>query len=469
MEGKYGSRMHVETQQARHQVSDTGNVEDSEDDGDDVGFGIDIVPSHDDIDKVAYSYDTSRRGDLILCLSEGEKAGIAFQVGAVMALGYYGLLSRVRIVSATGSGIWTASALINAWAQPPKTSVADLHLERSVATLQQEEEQESKNKTKTKTQKETILIRPNLTALLEMAEAFCTRNTEYDMFTNRLPQPWRWLSQDIVEDYRASLSKSCRCKLWDHRISPILLFHGEQDNGASKGHRLLTLTNDTSMPHKVEWRLLQQRESLMQQTAALSCPYVFGFGSANCMTETVPRIRNAMQLDPLALHVPRIYFIKHKMSRDVERKDSTPVIAPARLDNHKLLLIDAFSSTQLAERQSALHRKLVKRELDDIQALPDEAGEHLLGFNKGFVQMANFRSQMPHAMEEVIKQALALDVRCTSLPLDMFRHLVNWGFMNTAFTFCNQRQVSSNPELARSVPFSALLPVHTRDTHSVTT
>lgn len=284
----------------------------------------------------------------------------------------------------------------------------------------------------------------------------------------RLSRPCQWFSLDIVADYQAALVRTCApMKTWDQRIAPLLLLNGEWYREERKRWSLLVLTNDGRYPvhtgaANMHFQLLQVHDSLMKQTAALSCPLAFGSGQVHTNMQTLDGVRSAMAVDPFALRAARAFFIKMKLA-DLSSSDSTGETKQARVqrprfDHAKLLLLDAYSGTGLAERQSAVHQELVQRDLTEVRAPPDDAGEQMRAYKNRVIQINALHDGLPQAMEKVIREALRTDVRCTALSETMFQHLVNWGFARVAVAFADQGPLSRNVQLARQVPFPHLVP-----------
>jgi hypothetical protein len=271
--------------------------------------------------------------------------------------------------------------------------------------------------------------------------------------------------------------------------APVLLLNGHSRQtkyteraGEANTDSLLILTNDEHCPVNVSDVRMQfvhmssSDMSLMEQTAALTCPVAFGWHPLHVDRLTLNRVQSATYLDPLALHAAKMYYIHLKLGlryadrsvHTVEKHDFA--YGRDRIESHKLILLDAFSGTQLFRKQSMLHQQQVISELDSILTIPDVTGASVRAFQKHVVQMSNV-TNVPFTMTQILEsvqtcawhnkkkffifffwQICNMDIRLTALSTETFCHLVNWGFLSVMRGF-GQYPLSDLHAQACQVPF----------------
>lgn len=355
-----------------------------------------------------YVLETPHR-DLVLALSDGGKASLAFQTGALLALVDLGIMARVRVCTASGTGNLLLAVLSDAYELGGWAVI------------------ESKDDAR------------GINHLRNTMHDYCTHNHEKDMLWTRFKTPSRWFSADMAHEYTAVAKSSVMNRCFPRLVntggarsdSMVTVLQAETTGG-----RLLCLSNDLNIVMSalsaaasdcIVSTFASHESVLSSAGAAMACPLAFGSGRAKigeAGTQSLP-VWSSTASDPLALHSARMYFTKLKLGA----ADGTS----------KLVLLDGFHRSPLYESRSTHERRRIKAEYATLCSSASVLeGDALRLFGSRSLSMFESESASATVLESrwlnyARHEWDAQGVH--ALPEQAFFALVNWGFRVARFRF----------------------------------
>jgi hypothetical protein len=298
--------------------------------------------------KSAVADSSDPQAPLVLCVSDADRFGQAFQYNVLHLLWKRKWLQRVRLVSATGGGIETVLRFIE-----------EHHL--GIQGHGWSKMRECMDTAVPIAAPESDCDRSRMLSTSATAPSWLSgvRNIEADMWRARLLRPWRWLASSAVPEFiwahgaerQLLVGNVLDPKLWTKDADwPILLFH------EAAAYPLKIWTNDPHPPahtkgHRLQFEALPApRRKLFDVLAGAMVPLNWG-GHA------------ATRLDPLALSGARLQALRYKGRLDLAHVPEA-------------LVLDAFTGSCLVQQVCTEgEREAVQRQIDELRlptALPHE-------------------------------------------------------------------------------------------------
>jgi hypothetical protein len=334
---------------------------------------------------------------LVLSLSDGNQATVAFQTGAIQALHRLQLLMRVQVSSGSGVGAMLQSALLKAvcagqeanWSRawtvammtPSDHNVSDASATTTTAVDRYERDGRSSPESLLS---EVSLVEKKSAQNDEGKDAngawkrfeqwsrnYCCTNFERELWLWRLRSPCRWFSSNVVSDWRSVIRK--RNLWWTPR--PDTCTEGPEDfhaplfvysagAQACKDQQMVLYANSWHLPHHAE---------------ALGFRLCTGHGALHVPADlddiAPPRVHD----DPLAVRAGSVFAIRRRLAP----KDS-------KMRTDHMLLIDGFSQSPMFSTQlSRAEQRGLYDQVGQLVRSPDHTWDDTRAYKARIVQMSS--------------------------------------------------------------------------------
>jgi hypothetical protein len=322
------------------------------------------------------------RPRLVLCLTDGGKPAVCFQLGCALALRQIGLLRQVKVLCAVGSGMHVLQLLLAARTRSVPIEHGNFAYRSwdKLVTLDPDAE-----------------FDPLKEAVDHATRVFMPTNFEAEIALSRICRPSRWLDDwqsellemptlctpiqlddiDVVKDRDSHLHRGETPRY----ENPVFLFQC-----ATRDDKLLCYTNDPYCP--------TSSNVVVEFVAPNSCIDTRSVAVAGALPERFDRgkvydrsgVRNARQLDPLALHAAQIYFTNERLMQffgaaEVKKNDHPEA-------SRVMLLLDGYSySTAFSRTDPEQTRHKVTADLEVLTGPEDRNNEGIRAYKQQPLQM----------------------------------------------------------------------------------